>query len=679
MNTAIRYFERYFYYEIICLYIILVSAIGIISLSIECFNVLIIAIISIALTALIYFSLPRNSNSIAKTRFNLSLLIVLAIAFILRLGPYPHHVGGQDQGLYVNMSRCIDRYGSLTITDHFRESLTKQEKELYDANGGSLAGGVEPVDMGSSKVQMPFYPLHPMWMAIFAKLFGVENGVYSLTFFSLLSIVGIYFLAREISNNQAVASLAAFLASLNPGLVFFSKFPVTEIVALAFTTNGFYFLSRGYHSLKKGNAFILDMIISAGFFNCFYYTRMSAFLYIPIFSLLCIVSLIDLENRQQRVKLIYYYAALAVLFSSSVLFYYLVMPKLFYPIAGMLISPLGTHWLIILISMAICFLIITAYFVKYLQVPQCREVTLKIFKKISIFFLYSIIASLFIALIPALQIIFEGYTSSIHNFVVKPGWGAAIYSGLYHIMLYLSPIGFVLLFLSPFSKSIKKNNNAILLIIFVAIMIVITTLNKFYKYVLYSFYYDRYYISEIIPFSLIVISLIILPNNNKYIIKRVTCILCILFITIYFLFFSFAQLGKIEGSYPDFFYEIQNKVGSEDLIFLEYDQFPRPNHIKTPLIFYFNKKIFPINNTTDLSNPLIDGLKKRYNKVYLLSAKKYFKVFDLDQSLIYKEGFFVSGFHVWNYDPRTQPFYIKALLPFMHYTLGRIVYLYRMI
>ena len=228
--------------------------------------------------------------------------------------PFYYVMGGQDQGVYVNMSAHYQEHGAPFFTDDVRESIDSPDiKKIYDDSlfkrfqaprkidgmcEGAFAPGVYVTDWDASRDVFQFYHLHPLWMAMFAANLGNDARLLSLTFFSLLSILGFYCLSLELSGNRTVAFLTAFFIAINPLHAFFSKFPVSEVPALAFSSFGFYYMARMWNSLKKseavnGQSWIL-YCLSLGCFFCFFLTRISGFMYIPLFLSLCLGSLISI-------------------------------------------------------------------------------------------------------------------------------------------------------------------------------------------------------------------------------------------------------------------------------------------------------------------------------------------------------------------------------------------------
>lgn len=675
------------FYEWLWLFIGGVSGASILLLVLERFNpvhAVLGALIVMILGAIgfgLRFSFREHAN-----RFSLLLFAILLLALFFRWEPYPHHCVGQDQGLYVNMSKVYARFGGLDFPDPLRASLSEQQQKLYDANGGALFLSAVPADESKTKIRMLFYPLHPAWMAIFARGLGESHRGYSVVFFALLGITGIYLLTLELSKNKMAAYGAALLAALNPGLVFFAKFPVTEMVALAFTANGFYFLCRGYHQLKQEKSCWLNLILSAGCFNAFFYTRMSAIYFVPFMALIFLCSLIDLPNQRQRAAISGFFLCLAVLFGLSWLFYSHFFTSMYSEIvrgfSRSLMGSFNPHKIPILTGISFMFGAAVLLIWWWVISPARQTKLQNVWRLLGV--LAPVLIIIGLAMHPVWKIIADDQANFNYRKFINdvPGWRMFFYSSIYRYILYLSPLGFVLLIIGAFLNKIRNNGLAVLTVVFVAFMMAACLLQP---YSAYAFYYDRYYLSEVIPCSLMLIAIIIapaapisLPVSARTAANRWLRIGATVFIAAYFACFSLCQLGKTEGSYPDFFYEINKTVGGNDLLLYEEGEYQLV--IKGSLVAYFNIKVFPVRAESELYRPEIVELRKKFDNVYFLSNKRYPKPdFPCVRSLQYVEGFFIAGSHArTDSSVKIMKNRYEYLLPFKHYEYSIPIYLYRL-
>ena len=281
--------------------IISISFVSIASLALNVFNVHVSVLLGLNLTLLV-FGLKKDSWQIKinlKSPHVFPIMVVLAIGLLFRSEPYHYVAGGQDQGVYVSMSQYYDNTGKIFIEDEVRKNLPDNLKADYDSENSVLrnkqgqreyAPGVYVQDLENSEYVFQFYQMHPVWMSIFGKLFGDTNRVYALVFFSLLSLVAFYLLAFELTKRKDLALLAGALLAINPLHAFFSKFPVAEVVGLAFTTLSFYYLLK-YYNLSKQKIYLpVNLTLSALLMSGMFFTRISGLMLIPFFFIILIMA-----------------------------------------------------------------------------------------------------------------------------------------------------------------------------------------------------------------------------------------------------------------------------------------------------------------------------------------------------------------------------------------------------
>ena len=318
-----------FIFLIVCL-----SFSSILLLVLNRFNPYHVVAIGAAITG-IFAMFFRSKIDLSIRGIPLALLVILVVGIVLRVPPYLYVPGGQDQGVYVNMSATYEKKGSTFLVDDVRKKAIESGLEkYYDAANqfeifkrapkkGEYEGihlpGIYIKDSEKSEYVYQFYPLHPLWMALAGKFFGEKNSVYSLVFFSLLSITAFYLLASVIPGGSKMSSvfIGIFLA-LNPLHAFFSKFPVTEVVALCFSSLGFYYLIKYYSKAYFNKISIFYLVLSASLFGCMFFTRISGFMYVPFFYFLFVVTVIFEKNSAVRNQLSIFFLSVFCLYTLSV-------------------------------------------------------------------------------------------------------------------------------------------------------------------------------------------------------------------------------------------------------------------------------------------------------------------------------------------------------------------------
>ncbi len=260
--------------ELIVLFLICVGFVSIGFLPLGWFQVSFVVVAGLLLTAIITYYRQSHekiysSDQTFEQAHLTAIILLILMALLFRAEPYFYVMGGQDQGVYVNMSAVFERTSQIFQKDHVARQIKAESiRKLYERYNykleentelrlegekeGVYLPGIYIKDIDRSEFVFQFYHLHPIWMAIFGHLFGIQNSVYSLTLFSVLSVVYLYLLAFELSGSRRLAFISGALIALNPLHAFFSKFPVTEVVALFFSSASFYYLLR-YYKTSLGN------------------------------------------------------------------------------------------------------------------------------------------------------------------------------------------------------------------------------------------------------------------------------------------------------------------------------------------------------------------------------------------------------------------------------------------
>lgn len=214
--------------------------------------------------------------------------------------PFMNVFGAWDSGVYPNIAGNIDRTGSVFYEDAVLSELSEPERDLfyrdlYDAEGEYKHSTVEPgfylTDPERGTVTPQFFYFFPSLLAVGMAFTGVRAGFLLLTAFALLSLAGMYLLAREFMGGLG-ALLASLFLAVNTIQVYFSKYATSEILAQTFFLAGaFAFIKyrraeastgRGWWGFVAGASFgcmllaHIDAILMLGplvLLYCFYYIR----------------------------------------------------------------------------------------------------------------------------------------------------------------------------------------------------------------------------------------------------------------------------------------------------------------------------------------------------------------------------------------------------------------------
>ena len=243
--------------ELVVVWVLAISGIGLLATVFGYFLVPQIVLAATLSTGIYAWRVKRVEASDAKWAPKWThVVLLLLVCLFFRVPAFNYVLGGQDEGLYVNMAHYIERTGGIDVRDTVLEKLQGSpfverylsENRHIRAYSGPLAGGdfvagVYVKGPTDSRLSFQFYHLFPIWMALFDGLLGGAFAVYALTFFSLLSLVFMHRLALVMTDSARAALIAGLLLAVNPLHAFFSKFPVTEVPTLAFSLVGFTYLA----------------------------------------------------------------------------------------------------------------------------------------------------------------------------------------------------------------------------------------------------------------------------------------------------------------------------------------------------------------------------------------------------------------------------------------------------
>lgn len=554
-------------------------------------------------------------------------ILILSTSFLLGLNSNLYVMGGQDQGTYLNMSALFQRQGKLLVRNTFRDTLTKEEQNLFDLHGKYVLPGFQQQGPDESVYLMKFYPLFPASVALFSLVFGADMGFYALTVFSLFSILGFYLLTLEITKDRQMANLVALLIAIQPTHVFFSKFPLTEMATLAFTSFGFYFLIKSFSQIdnsEKGSGkpkpqLILNLALSLLMFNAFFYTRMSSFIYIPFF--LIILILIILNDRKNFWAYSIYTSGWILLFLTSFAFYYKKQYALYDTIIGNYVKRvLGPDVLPVLITLSIAYasILLAVYLVgKNKILDKVKNLSFSL--------------STFAYLLAATFVLFDisdqiskllTFTENSNRWYFVSGFLSSLkHLTFYQTIIHIGPFLFLLVLVS--SIFIYKNREKFssdqkptlqIVTIFPAYFLLVTSL--FASIFDYNYYRSRYLISEVIPYTILLAVVIYHYTRENRTLNKIFKVLigCTI---IYYAFFSFIQMGTSEGPDVSFYNNLIKTVGKDSLLLVD-KSYRSGSAVTAPLVWYYNLSAFIVDEEI-LKSPILANLIDKNEKVYLLA------------------------------------------------------------
>jgi hypothetical protein len=518
---------------------------------------------------------------------------IVGVGLILRLEQWPNLAGGQDQGLYTNMSAALSRSGSINFIDPFRAKLPDDLQSIYDQ---AHLLSVNLVDSSLSLFTIEFYPLHPLWMAIGDSVSSPYGRHLSLLLFSLMGLAGAYQLSLEIDKRKEVAQLFVALLVVNPALVFFTKFPVTEVVAFAFAINGFLFLIR-YLRATTSQSRHLNLLLTLLCFLSLGATRWQIILYAPFFLVLFIAALTPVFTQRLRTQILIIVSSIGFTLIPTLLYYKFAQPTLFAPMKATIVDALPSTQILFIGTVLTSFGLLTLRqprLLKKLHKPSWQHQLSRLQSLAPVLLLLSFALSIFSIL-------------ALYSSGVMPPWEYPVplgdlylfrFHSFYRLILFASPMAIVLLFMAPFISKSRSSILAAAYLFGALLWIVILTR----PIVPYLYYYGRYLVVDMLPLVLLLASILCIDlgeQRSKFMMK-----LFYSSMLLYGLVFSALQIAHTEGEPRDTFEHFASLINDDDILILPVlDQ-----RVVVPLRVTFERSVFVIENAME-SPATLDRLR----------------------------------------------------------------------
>ena len=223
-------------------------------------------------------------------------LVVLLAALLFRAEPFRPMHGGQDQGVYVSMSAHLQREGSVFIDDPVPAALPDER----------LRGHLRCGPPGAPRLRLPraarrllvavrrrlrlsVLPLAP---AVDGDVRRPVRRRRTVLFAHVLQPAEHRRHRTAVVRDDGLALGGARrrpAAGGQPLHVFFSRLHVTEIVALAYSAIGFYYLARAARGVQRAAPPVATAslaALSALSLSLVFFVRITGFLYLPLVLLL---------------------------------------------------------------------------------------------------------------------------------------------------------------------------------------------------------------------------------------------------------------------------------------------------------------------------------------------------------------------------------------------------------
>lgn len=614
-------------------WVLAASAVGMASTLADHFMALQVCIVATVITGIYaWLTRERLCPVLAPNAKHVVFLILVCLFF--RLPVFNYVLGGQDEGIYVNMAHYIEQTGGIVVHDTTLEKLEgspfvgrylAENRSLSSdptvLGAGQYVNGVYVSKAQGSRLEFQFYDLFPVWMAISAGVFGATFAVNALTLFALLSVIFMYRLALVLTDSTRAALTAGLLLALNPLHAFFSKFPVTEVPTLAFSLIGFTYLALSWRAVQGGSHRRWLWLSLLGF-GALFMTRISGFMYVPFFVAMAVAgAVVDADRPRQRSM--QWWVVAVILFYAASVAYGLHWSHQYshdiYRTSFQHIFP--RHWQTGVAIAMLAGLLIWGVLVAFAHTR--RRGNLERFLVSPARQVIGLI--LIIGLAIGLYRIYElGWTSRyVGDYGLDTVWGLAESrwralraSSLAAVFVYLGPL-LPLAFVSLALRLQAQPMHEFLRLLTVGFLVYILVLQWV---VPYGPYYARYLLSEIVPYMLLFTVVVwsrMPPGVGR---RAMNAVLAITLI--YSAGATATQLGKTEsaGLYKSLG-QLLAPVDSADVVLLDVmgPGLPDNSEIKTPIKFTFGLSAVTVSQASLADLAYMGALNARYDDVFLVS------------------------------------------------------------
>lgn len=630
--------------ELLAVLTLSLSVVGLVATRLGMFDAPPIWMAGLLMTVL-YHRVTADSPSLLIARVPAwHVLVVLVVGLLFRLTPDAYILGGQDQGVYVNMAMHLARTGDLIPVDPIAATITDPVVRDAYLKSNYFPGYLPGVYATPTGLVFQFYHLFPIWLALFGDGSGPEVAVYGLTFLSLLSLLFMQRLAHQITGSMHAGLVAGLLLATNPLHAFFSRFPVTEVPTLAFSLMSFAFLLAYWNGADGTNA-RRAIFLSVSALAMMFMTRISGFMYLPfLLALLLSVLLFDADTGRRKGILVWA-SAIVVAYVFSVL-YGLTWSApyardIYHASFG---AVLGPHWKWLLV------VLLLGVFASSMAIwaLSLREGTAAPLRKAAAFGAALLPwLALGLAVLGAYKAYRLGFTDAyaadpwLARFAIShQGWLSVFSTALGASVLYLSP--FVLLGFFVAAFKVRKNPVLLALLLFVVCFLgIATTLNwKVY----YQPYYARYLLSEFVPYAILLV-VCVWASLDK---GRMRALLGGLLLAggLSSIALSAGQLGKSEHEgVAASLEQLTSRFDAGDLVLIDAVLgSPTASELKTALLFTKALNVATVSNADLVDGNHLAELTRPFDEAYLITGRDGpFKHFSEVEFVHFTEWAFVHG------------------------------------
>jgi hypothetical protein len=189
---------------------------------------------------------PPEQNAGGNALFLTGLAVLLAAAGWLAIPAHRYLLGGWDPGEYVCTAAQMARTGELAIHDPVLPTLSAAERTALMHEPApprrTLQAGYLVVDEAKGLLLPDYYHLHPAWLAVWVRLFGLAGAWAGHSFMALAALAMVVLAAARLVGRRA-ALLTGLMLMLCPAQAYLMRFTTAEMMTQFCLFAGFWALA----------------------------------------------------------------------------------------------------------------------------------------------------------------------------------------------------------------------------------------------------------------------------------------------------------------------------------------------------------------------------------------------------------------------------------------------------
>lgn len=239
----------------------------------------------------------------------LFVVLLVIVAVVLFFQPFEELFGYGDGYIEFNIGGMIARNGSVRFNDPLVASLPADVMSYFTFKDGQLFNSLMIIDYSTGEVAPSFLHLYATWLAIFQQSVGVGGALYATPILSLISLVTIFALTKELFDWRT-AALASSILVLSFLQIWFSRSHSAEMLLQLLIVGGvltFVLFRRSRNQLLG--------VVSALCFGLTLFTKIEAgLLLIPFFLFFTGLNVLGKLDRTYFAFVLPFAASLAIAF-----------------------------------------------------------------------------------------------------------------------------------------------------------------------------------------------------------------------------------------------------------------------------------------------------------------------------------------------------------------------------